>query len=150
MRLEADLAGLIGVSWLPPGLPVDGAGVPCLALERGRAAIRTYLENPVAPRPSVPLGEVPATAFQRRVWRLMLAIPAGTVRTYADLARDLGTSPRAVGGAARANPLPVLVPCHRVVGGADMGGYGGRGPRGRMVKQWLLAHEGCQLAGTSA
>mgnify|MGYP006281460345 CR=1 FL=1 len=145
LGLTADGAGLVRVRWLPAdSLIGPDFGVTPL-LDRARVAVRTYLADPARPRPPVPLGKVAATVFQRRVWRLMLAIPSGAVRTYGDLARDLGTSPRAVGAAARANPWPVLVPCHRVMARGDLGGYGGPDPEARAIKRWLLEHEGASL-----
>lgn len=91
---------------------------------------------------SLPLG-VTGTPFQRRVWAALAAIPAGEVRTYGELARALGSSPRAVGGACRANPVPVVVPCHRVVAAAGPGGFAGRTDGSEMQrKRWLLGHEG--------
>lgn len=83
------------------------------------------------------------TPFQERVWAALRAIPPGQTRTYGDLARALGTGPRAVGGACRANPCPILVPCHRVVAAQGPGGYAGArtGPW-PAIKHWLLAHEG--------
>ena len=70
----------------------------------------------------------------------MAAIPFGQVRTYGDLARDLGVSAQAMGQLCGANPLPVIVPCHRVVGAAGLGGFSGAG--GVETKAWLLRHEG--------
>ena len=82
------------------------------------------------------------TPFQRRVWRLIAAIPPGTTRTYGELAAALGSSARAVGGACRANPCPLVVPCHRVVARDGLGGFAGdRGGRLLDIKRWLLAHE---------
>jgi methylated-DNA-[protein]-cysteine S-methyltransferase len=82
------------------------------------------------------------TPFQRRVWRLIAAIPPGTTRTYGELAAALGSSARAVGGACRANPCPLVVPCHRVVARQGLGGFAGdRGGRLLDIKRWLLAHE---------
>ena len=83
------------------------------------------------------------TAFQQRVWAALQAIPAGTVLTYGDLAQKLDTAARAIGGACRANPIPILIPCHRVVGRQGLGGYTGAltgDPLG--IKRWLLRHEG--------
>ncbi|MDR3351967.1 MAG: methylated-DNA--[protein]-cysteine S-methyltransferase [Zoogloeaceae bacterium] len=81
--------------------------------------------------------------FQQRVWAQIRAIPLGETRTYGALARMLESAPRPVGGACGANPLPVLVPCHRVV--ARDGGLGGfsrkRGGFLLDIKRWLLAHE---------
>lgn len=86
--------------------------------------------------PIEPIG----TAFQKRVWRQLLAIPFGQTRSYGQLARALRdpNATRAVGTANGANPLSIIVPCHRVIrtGGA-LGGYGG----GLDRKRWLLDHE---------
>lgn len=78
------------------------------------------------------------TAFQQRVWQELRRIPYGESCTYGELARCLGSSARAVGGAVGRNPLIIVVPCHRVVG-ADgaLGGYAG----GEERKLFLLAHE---------
>lgn len=66
------------------------------------------------------------TDFQKKVWDLMRAIPYGGTRAYADLARDLNSAARAVGGACGANPIPVIIPCHRVLAaGGKMGGFSG-------------------------
>ncbi len=83
------------------------------------------------------------TAFQRRVWAALRAIPPGETRTYGAIARQLGSAPRAVGQACRANPCPILVPCHRVVGVQGLGGFAGdTSGRKLAVKRWLLEHEG--------
>ena len=84
------------------------------------------------------------TAFQQRVWQLMLAIPAGATRTYGDLAAELGSAARAVGAACGANPLPIIIPCHRVLAaGGRLGGYSGDG--GTETKAALLRLEGALL-----
>jgi methylated-DNA-[protein]-cysteine S-methyltransferase len=82
------------------------------------------------------------SAFQRRVWDALQAIPAGTSLSYGALAAQLRSSARAVAGACRTNPLPLLVPCHRIIGKHGMGGYCGEtdGPW-LDVKRWLLRHE---------
>lgn len=84
------------------------------------------------------------TAFQRAVWAALRRIPPGATRSYADVAREVGApgAVRAVGAANRANPVALVIPCHRVVrtGGA-LGGYGG----GLECKRWLLAHEKAAL-----
>jgi methylated-DNA-[protein]-cysteine S-methyltransferase len=82
------------------------------------------------------------TDFRRRLWRAMTDIPYGETRTYGDLARVAGGSPRAVGGACGANPLPILIPCHRVLAaGGRFGGYSGAG--GLATKRVLLDIESC-------
>jgi methylated-DNA-[protein]-cysteine S-methyltransferase len=82
------------------------------------------------------------TAFRQRVWKAMARIPVGQVLSYGALARKLTTAPRAVGGACAANPVPIIVPCHRVVGVDGIGGYMGQ-THGAMLdmKRWLLNHE---------
>ncbi|MFQ5344400.1 MAG: methylated-DNA--[protein]-cysteine S-methyltransferase [Mariprofundus sp.] len=65
----------------------------------------------------------PATLFQAKMRAALPAIPAGEVRTYGELAKMLGTSPRAMGQALGANPLPILIPCHRVIAVAGLGGF---------------------------
>ena len=80
------------------------------------------------------------TPFQRSVWRALRAIPCGETRSYGDIARAIGrpSAVRAVGLANGANPIGVVVPCHRVIGaGGALVGYGGGVDR----KRWLLAHE---------
>jgi|SRR5581483_1145142 len=82
------------------------------------------------------------SSHQRRVWRALTRIPAGEVRSYGEIARRLRSSPRAVGGACRTNPIPIIVPCHRVVGRGGIGGFMGRRSGSAMkIKRWLLAHE---------
>jgi methylated-DNA-[protein]-cysteine S-methyltransferase len=78
--------------------------------------------------------------FQKRVWAALCAIPPGETRSYADIARAIGSAPRAVGGANGANPIPLFIPCHRVIAAdGSLGGYsGGDGPA---TKRYLLDHE---------
>jgi methylated-DNA-[protein]-cysteine S-methyltransferase len=82
--------------------------------------------------------------FQCGVWRAIAAIPSGTTRTYGELAAELRSAARAVGGACGSNPVPLVVPCHRVVAaGGRIGGFMHSRARGPLsIKQWLLAHEG--------
>ena len=85
--------------------------------------------------------ELNGTPFQQRVWNALRAIPAGSTMSYGELARQIGaeTAVRAVGAANGANPVALVVPCHRVIGAnGTLVGYGGGLPR----KRWLLAHEG--------
>jgi methylated-DNA-[protein]-cysteine S-methyltransferase len=79
------------------------------------------------------------TLYQRRVWGALCAIPPGRTRTYADIAREVGGSPRAVGGANGRNPIPIIIPCHRVVAVAGLGGYSGGD--GLATKRFLLSLE---------
>jgi methylated-DNA-[protein]-cysteine S-methyltransferase len=96
---------------------------------------RTAFELDLAPR---------GTEFQLAVWNALLAIPYGDTISYAELARRIGkpSAVRAVGAANGANPIPVIIPCHRVIGSnGTLTGYGG----GIERKQWLLTLEGRRL-----
>ena len=83
------------------------------------------------------------TAFQCRVWSELQKIAPGEVLTYKQLADRLGSAPRAVGQACRNNPCPIIVPCHRVISSAGIGGFAGETEGQKIsVKRWLLRHEG--------
>lgn len=83
---------------------------------------------------------VQASEFQQAACDAMLRIPFGDTRTYGDLAAELAAPAQAVGGACGGNPIPVIIPCHRVLGAQGLGGYSGDG--GVETKVWLLKHEG--------
>jgi methylated-DNA-[protein]-cysteine S-methyltransferase len=117
-------------------------GVP-VAPGRAPAAIRVdlaaYFAGEMAALARVPRRLV-GTDFQQAVWRALVEIPAGTTTTYGALAVKLGrpAAVRAVGAANGANPVGVVIPCHRVIGGdGALTGYGG----GLERKRWLLEHE---------
>lgn len=84
--------------------------------------------------------QVDGSDFQRRVCDAMFAIPFGETRTYGDIARELGGAAQPVGNACGANPIPVIIPCHRVLGANGLGGFSGAG--GVETKVALLKHEG--------
>lgn len=87
--------------------------------------------------------ELSGTAHQLKIWQAMRTIPRGQVRTYGELAALLHSSPRAVGQACGNNPIPVVIPCHRVVSKAGLGGFMHRADDGALdIKRWLLGHEG--------
>ncbi len=83
--------------------------------------------------------EPAGSPFERRVWVAMQAIPYGETRCYGDLAEAIGSAPRAVGGACGKNPIPIVIPCHRVLAKSSLGGYSGAG--GLATKQTLLSLE---------
>ncbi|MGV6825417.1 MAG: methylated-DNA--[protein]-cysteine S-methyltransferase [bacterium] len=110
-------------------------------------ALAGYFENGQWPT-DLPIAQQ-GTAFQSRVWAALQRIPAGETKTYGEVAAELGSGPRAVGGACRANSVPLLVPCHRVVAANGDGGFAGqRHGRWMEIKRWLIAHEanGAHLA----
>ena len=84
------------------------------------------------------------TEFEQAVWQAMVAIPYGETRTYADLAKTAGGVARAVGQACGSNPIPIIIPCHRVTGSHGLGGFSGG--EGQMTKRRLLGIEGAMLA----
>lgn len=119
---------------LAPRAPRTAAG------RRACSLLARYFSNPRT-RFDAPL-VLDGTPFQHRVWRALQRIPSGRVITYGELARQLKTSARAVGNACRANPVPLFVPCHRVVAADGQGGFmGSRRGAAVALKAWLLAHE---------
>jgi methylated-DNA-[protein]-cysteine S-methyltransferase len=102
--------------------------------------LRAYLAGDLAAVDHIAV-ETGGTRFQQRVWRALRRIPAGHTMSYGALARALGVgaAARAVGAANGRNPISLVVPCHRLIGGdAALTGYGG----GLWRKRWLLCHEG--------
>ena len=111
-------------------------------------ALSAYFEGELGIIDRLPV-ETGGTSFQRAVWTALRDIPCGTTLSYSELARSIHrpSAVRAVGSANGANPVAVVVPCHRVVGqGGALTGYGG----GIERKRWLLAHEGARLPDVSA
>lgn len=104
--------------------------------------LQAYLDDP-SQRFELPM-LLKGTHHRLAVWEAMCRIPAGATRTYGDLAKELKSSPRAVGGACGANPIPIVVPCHRIVGAGGLGGFMGAKEEGfeLSIKRWLLRHEG--------
>ncbi len=101
------------------------------------AGTRTTFSLPLAPE---------GTDHQQKVWAAMCEIPTGAVRSYGDLAHEIGSSARAVGTACGKNPIPIIVPCHRILStGGGIGGYSGRG--GTETKRQLLDLEGYDFGG---
>lgn len=119
---------------VPPAAAARFADLKAQLGEYFTGGRRTF-DIPLAPR---------GTSFQRAVWNALLAIPYGATVSYGELAFRIGkpSAVRAVGAANGANPIPVIIPCHRVIGAnGSLTGYGG----GIERKQWLLALEGRRL-----
>lgn len=133
---------LIGLDFL--GATGRSRPARSFAVQRVVAALRSYFLDPGLPL-QVPVHAV-GTAFQQNVWSALRAIPPGEVCTYGELARRIGSAPRAVGQACRRNPVPIFIPCHRVVARKGTGGYSGATDGAELaIKRWLLAHEGAAL-----
>ena len=97
--------------------------------------LRGYFLGKRLPIPAIAPAKTP---FQAKLRKALLKIPAGEIRTYGELAKQLNSSPRAVGQSLGANPLPILIPCHRVVAAHGIGGFSG----GKGWKEKLLEFEG--------
>lgn len=117
---------------------LDGSGPETPLLAEARRQLGAYFAGDLT-RFDLPL-RVEGTEFQRAVCEAMAAIPFGETRTYGALARVLGAPAQAVGQACGANPIPILIPCHRVLGAGSLGGFSA--PGGVETKVWLLRHEG--------
>ena len=127
------------IAWLERRLPAADIAPADGALDAEAFAIAAFLEDgtPLPPMPVHLLG----TPFQRAVWQAVLEIPYGETRSYADIAHSIGhpLAPRAVGAANAVNPLPFVVPCHRVIGAdGTIKGF----PGGIVTRKLLLELEG--------
>ena len=114
---------------------------PSPLLERARDWLNGFFDGDTN-APNLPV-RPDGTNFQKRVWEAMTAIPIGRTRSYGELARELDSAAQAVGNACGANPIPILIPCHRVVGASGLGGYSGGD--GLSTKTALLRLEGALL-----
>jgi len=128
-----------GIEYLPPGTALIAArSAPARAFA---AQLQEYLASPGL-QFDVPLADDHGTEHQRRVWRRLRTIPAGAPLSYGVLAAELGSGARAVAGACRSNPFPLVVPCHRVLAKSGIGGFAGHSDGWRVeLKQWLIEHE---------
>ena len=138
IRLEGD--AVREIVYLPDSIANVAPETP-LAKQTAEQ-IERYFERASA-KFDLPLASV-GTAFQQRVWQAISDIPPGAVRTYGQLAKQLGSAPRAVGQACGANPIALIIPCHRVVGsGGSLGGFMNAAAGDPItIKRWLLKHEG--------
>ncbi|MGD8783676.1 MAG: methylated-DNA--[protein]-cysteine S-methyltransferase [Thioalkalispiraceae bacterium] len=137
--IETEDEHLVGLEYFSRKKPTNGKLSPFS--KRVKKQIEAYFNSadiklalPVKPQ---------GTEFQKRVWAKLQKIPVGKTLTYGDLSKQLGSSPRAIGNACRANPIPLIIPCHRVVAKSGIGGFGGQ-IDGKNIdcKSWLLRHEG--------
>lgn len=148
LTLTASATALTGVYFptsrhgAPPGEDRTTSD-PSPILARAREQLEEYFAGTRSTF-DLPL-EAKGTSFEQRVWDALRRIPYGTTTSYGELARRLGDpkASRAVGIANARNPIPIIIPCHRVIGAnGDLTGYGG----GLDRKLWLLKREGCYLA----
>ena len=138
-----DRGAVVAVEWGRAGRPDPSSSSPSPLLEEARRQFGVYFDGRLK---VFDLSLNPAgSAFQRAVWGQMRRIPYGRTRTYGDIADALMSAPRAVGGACGRNPIPIIIPCHRVVG-ADGRMTGYSGGAGIETKIQLLRLEGCLIA----
>jgi methylated-DNA-[protein]-cysteine S-methyltransferase len=142
LTVEEEDGAITRLRWSPKA-PLSSGEPPTELLREARRQLVAYFDRnltgdfhlPVRPRGS---------EFEQAVWARMQKIPYGGTATYGEMAKDIDGIARAVGGACGANPIPIIIPCHRVVGGGtSWGGYSGRG--GVETKSFLLALEGATL-----
>jgi methylated-DNA-[protein]-cysteine S-methyltransferase len=141
LAIEADHDAVTGVRWAGAG-DRTGEGVASPVLKEAVRQLDRYFARKLKrfDLPLVPRG----TDFQKRVWEMMRDIPYGGTATYGGMAKALGSGPRPVGMACARNPIPIIVPCHRVLGsGGKEGGFSGG--TGLPTKRQLLALEGVVL-----
>lgn len=138
LAIRCSDAALLGLEFLP--LSVAPQAATNEVAKAVCAQLRDYVRDPAA-QFDVPL-ELHGTAHQQKVWRALLAIPRGETRSYGELAKALGSAAQAVGQACGANPIALIVPCHRVVGKNGLGGFMRHAEGDELnIKRWLLAHE---------
>jgi len=139
LGIRCEGAALCGIDFLPPESPPQPptdalTGQVCAQLLRYLNDCEAIFTLPM---------RLAGTPHQRRVWQAIAAIPCGETRSYGELASGLHSSAQAVGQACGANPLPVVIPCHRVLGKSGLGGFMKHGGGAALdIKRWLLAHEG--------
>lgn len=129
LTISEEDGAIVALDW---GWGRDQTETPLL--RRARDQLHAYFDCALSvfALPLSPAG----TAYQRRVWQALRDIPYGETRSYADIAATIGSAPRAVGQANANNPIPIIIPCHRVVSAGGLGGYsGGDGP---VTKRALL------------
>ncbi len=140
LGLVGSEAGLRRVLWTAEGLELDDG---CAVLDEAAAQLEAYFAGELTAF-DLPY-DLKGTEFQRHCWLALATIPYGRTVSYGEQARRLGLGPdtaRAVGAANGRNPLPVVLPCHRVIGAdGSLTGFGG----GLDVKRFLLEHEGALL-----
>ncbi|MFC7418792.1 methylated-DNA--[protein]-cysteine S-methyltransferase [Iodobacter arcticus] len=134
---------LVLVEFLPKSLPLQLAISPLL--QHVARQLEAYFQNPSFTF-DLPWA-LSVSEHQKKVLAEIAAIPVGQLQTYADISKRIHSSPRAVGGACGRNPLPLLIPCHRVVAATGLGGFnaGRHGVDWLPIKRWLLSHEGVEV-----
>jgi methylated-DNA-[protein]-cysteine S-methyltransferase len=137
LTIDEDDDAIVAIRWADEAPPGNGSPLLAEAVRQLAAYFAGALSQ--FDLPLMPAG----SRFENRVWAAMQTIPFGETRCYGDLAATVGSAPRPVGRACGKNPIPIVIPCHRVLAKAGLGGYSGAG--GLATKQRLLALEGLEL-----
>lgn len=149
LRMPFGVLGILTEDDLLIGIDFLSEGTPSLKAQTFFAReVCTQLQN-YAADPSfhfdLPL-QANGTPYQRMVWQALLEIPSGRVECYGAMAKRLGSAPRAIGQACGANPIPVIIPCHRVLAKTGLGGFMNHAAGSPLqIKRWLLEHEHVQF-----
>jgi methylated-DNA-[protein]-cysteine S-methyltransferase len=132
LTVSEEDGAIVAIDW---GWGRDQTETPLLC--RAREQLHAYFDRDLTAfdLPLAPAG----TPYRRRVWQALCDIPYGATRSYKDIAIAAGGSARSVGQANGSNPIPIVIPCHRVVATGHLGGYSGGD--GLSTKRWLLALE---------
>lgn len=138
LGIRCTMDAITGIDFLPPSTPIIEQKT--VLAQQLQEAIKHYLQDSTQLNalPLAPAG----TPFQQKVWQAICRIPPGQTLTYTQLAQQVGSGARAVANACGANPIPLFIPCHRVVAANGLGGFmQGREAGSLNIKRWLLDHE---------
>ena len=139
LGITASESHLLHIHFLPMDV-VAKAPKPNTVAHLASVQLMAYLDNPDYTF-DLPM-KLAGSKHQLDVWQAMRKIEPGTTQTYGEIAANIGSDARAVGTACGQNPLPIVVPCHRVVAANGLGGFmGGKQIDSLAIKRWLLAHE---------
>lgn len=132
LTISATEGAIVSIAWKD-----EPYGEPNALLVEAQRQLDAYFARrlTVFDLPLLPAG----SEFDKRVWQAMRQIPHGQTRSYGELAMEIGSAPRAIGGACGRNPIPIVIPCHRILARNGLGGYSGGA--GLPTKQWLLELE---------
>ncbi len=137
LEIGADDRGVVRVKWTPQARNCDGSATANETCQRAAEQLTAYLVGDLKEfdLPLTPSG----SEFQQRIWRALAQIPYGRTRTYGEIAALCGRpkGAQAVGAACGANPIPLIIPCHRVLAAGHLGGFA----YGLKTKRWLLELE---------
>jgi methylated-DNA-[protein]-cysteine S-methyltransferase len=146
LKVNLDANHIYHAAFMPPTINAASQSISCspLATEIIQQ-LEQYCNNPKF-KFDLPFS-YGGTPHQLKVWQIMQQIEAGSTLTYGEVAKKLSSAPRAVGGACGANPLPVFIPCHRIIAAnSKLGGFNSGNIFFNLgIKKWLLNHEGIQI-----